>query len=583
MIGPFSYSLSIWPPLILTIAMAGLCLYGWRHRRLPGGFVFTLQMLFISLWSLGVTLEMAAVEISDKIFWSKFQFFWLGPAAIASLFFILEYAGLDRFLKPRFIIPVLLFVLLGSFLIITDGLHHWVWQDFWLENGRVVALRGIGYWTLISVGYLLTFLTIPIIIWLFIRSPRLRWPLGLVLCGHLAVRIGLLIDAAEVHPLTLGDLSTQMMGFNAAMYAIALFVFGMLDPIPVARKTVIEQMREGMLVLDQNGVIIDLNAAAAGILNLPVEQACGREASRLLPGFEATCLPPEAEGSIQSEVSLGKGGQIHYYRLDLSSLRDRRDQVIGSLVLLHDVTQEKRSQAHIMENQRVLAVLGERERLARELHDQLAQELSFINLEAQAASALIEAGETTQAVATASRLAEIARQTQIDVRELISFLINPKYTTEGFLAVLRQTVTGFSQRSGIQVDLQTPEQYQQAQINPAIEVQLLRITQEALTNIRKHSCAQHTKVSLANGGGQVKLTIEDDGIGIRPEELSGDGRGYGLQIMRERAAEVGGKLEISTALGKGTCISVCVPAGSQSVSEPADPGPELYPVQPIQN
>jgi signal transduction histidine kinase len=580
MIGPFTYSLSIWPPLILAIAMAGLSLYGWRRRRLRGAFAFTLQMAFISLWSFGVTLELATVEMSDKVFWFKFAFFWLGPAAIASLVFILEYAGLDRFLKPRFLIPMVLFILLASAVILTDSYRHLVWQDFFLENGRVVALRGMGYWLLISIGYLLTSLTIPILIWLFIRSPRLRWPLGLVLCGHLAVRLGLLLDVAEVRALTLGDLSTQMMGFNAAMYAIALFVFGMLDPIPVARKTVIEQMQEGMLVLDTNGVIVDLNAAARRILDCPAEHVRGQDASRLLPGFEVTLHQPEVEGTTQREISLGKGERKNYYRLDISSLKDRRDQVIGSLVLLHDVTLEKRSQAQIVEHQRVLAALGEREHLARELHDQLAQELSYINLQAQTISALMDAGETTQAVATASHLAEIARQTQIDVRELISFLINPKYSTEGFLAALRQTVAGFSQRSGIQVDLQTPFRIEPAEVDPSVEVQLLRITQEALTNIRKHSCAEQVRVCLAYEGARIELSIEDDGIGIRPEALSGDGRGYGLQIMRERAEEVGGNLEISTAAGKGTRISVRMPVGSRPVSEAADPVPELQPEQP---
>jgi signal transduction histidine kinase len=166
------------------------------------------------------------------------------------------------------------------------------------------------------------------------------------------------------------------------------------------------------------------------------------------------------------------------------------------------------------------------------------------------------------------------------VRELISFLINPKYSTEGFLAALRQTVAGFSQRSGIQVDLQTPFRIEPAEVDPSVEVQLLRITQEALTNIRKHSCAEQVRVCLAYEGARIELSIEDDGVGIRPEALSGDGRGYGLQIMRERAEEVGGNLEISTAAGKGTRISVRMPVGSRPVSEAADPVPELQPEQP---
>jgi two-component system nitrate/nitrite sensor histidine kinase NarX len=124
---------------------------------------------------------------------------------------------------------------------------------------------------------------------------------------------------------------------------------------------------------------------------------------------------------------------------------------------------------------------------------------------------------------------------------------------------LRWLVDEFQSKSGIQVELILADGQPATALAPTVEVQLLRIIQEALTNIRKHARAQHVRVSLQSGPASVEVTIEDDGVGFEPDVPAGDGRTFGLRIMRERGKEIGGVLEVSSAPGRGTYIRVQAP------------------------
>jgi PAS domain S-box-containing protein len=349
------------------------------------------------------------------------------------------------------------------------------------------------------------------------------------------------------------------------MYAVALFRFHIFDPIPAARETVIEQIREGMLVLDIQQKIVDLNPAAEKILGMPAARIRGHAAGEVLPASLLESAQLDSQGTAQAEICLGNGRGARDYTLQLSPLKDWHGSTIGLLMLLHDVTEQNRAQAQLMEQQRVVATLEEGERLARELHDQLAQEISFINLQAQAACALLDSGQDTQAKAAILRLAEIARLTQTDMRELISFLINPATLKGGFLETLRWTTDGFCHRSGIQVELQVPDSFHRVPLSSTAEVQLLRIIQEALTNIRKHANAGHVLVSLAVDLGQIELAIEDDGVGFDPDKLAGNDGNFGLGIMADRAEEIGAAFQVVSQPGSGARVTVSVPVDHQAL------------------
>lgn len=206
-----------------------------------------------------------------------------------------------------------------------------------------------------------------------------------------------------------------------------------------------------------------------------------------------------------------------------------------------------------------LAVTEERERIAREMHDSLAQVLGYVNTKAQAAQALVLKGDTEQAADQIGQLAEAARAAYADVRESILGLRTSLSGQRGFLAALTDYLDHWQEQSGIAVELVAPAGHQLG-LTPNAEVQLLRIVQEALTNVRKHAGAKQATIRLEVAGDRLVVAIEDDGAGFPAETPPRPGGPrFGLTTMRERAEAIGGTFTIESTAGQGTRVTVRVP------------------------
>lgn len=209
-----------------------------------------------------------------------------------------------------------------------------------------------------------------------------------------------------------------------------------------------------------------------------------------------------------------------------------------------------------------LAVTEERERIAREMHDSLAQVLGYVNTKAQATEALLGSGQTERAMAQLGQLSAASRAAYADVREGILGLRASLGESRGFLPTLRDYLTQWQEQSGVVAVLLTepPEDFA-PRLSPNAEVQLLRIIQEALANVRKHASASRAVVRLVMEQGELVASVEDDGAGFDPEDL---GRAmlprFGLATMRERAEAIGGTLTITSRLGAGTIVAARIPA-----------------------
>lgn len=328
----------------------------------------------------------AAIDVSTKIFWIKFQALWHLPAGTAITCFLLEYTWPGRWLNPRNValisVPSLLILLAVS----TDDLHHLFWRGFRFD-GAVVPLPGPANWATVGAVYALGLANFIVLGLLFARSPQHRWPVAIIAAGQIGARVLYSIEAANlVRSIVPLDMITLVSLF--VVYAVALFGFAMFNPLPLARHAVMAQMRDGVLVLDPEGQVASLNAAAQEILGVPAKRALGRPARDLLPSSASLLadLPGGQPG--QAEVSLESNRKVRRYLLEPSAPTDWRGVVIGHLLLLHGVTQERRAQEKALQQQWVEATLQERELLAQELHDGLAQSLGFLNLQAQAAQAI---------------------------------------------------------------------------------------------------------------------------------------------------------------------------------------------------
>jgi nitrate/nitrite-specific signal transduction histidine kinase len=214
---------------------------------------------------------------------------------------------------------------------------------------------------------------------------------------------------------------------------------------------------------------------------------------------------------------------------------------------------------------RDLAITEERERIAREMHDSLAQVLGYVMTKAQAVQELLKRDQTDKASAQVAQLNDAARGAYADVREGILALRTSVGSERGLLEALQEFLERWKEQSGVHAELHVcPEGERLESLSPVAELQLLRIVQEALANVRKHAQATHAEVRITAEPHAIETVIADDGRGFDPESPSRDGAElmprFGLATMRERAESVSGTLRIESAPGGGTRVVVRLPA-----------------------
>jgi len=207
---------------------------------------------------------------------------------------------------------------------------------------------------------------------------------------------------------------------------------------------------------------------------------------------------------------------------------------------------------------KMLATVEERELVAQELHDSLAQDLAILRLklaEAEKDCFLARAASMKDAITEAKKIGDL---TYKNVRQAILGLHPLDSKTLGFVPTLAQYLKKFSELSKIPVDLDidSPETIR---VSPERETQLIRIIHEALTNIFKHAHATRGAVKFERDGDFVRMAIEDNGTGLTPDEGAGTGLRFGLQSMRKRAEGIGGRFSIESIIGKGTKVIVQLP------------------------
>ena len=579
----FQYIPYIWLLLASAVIMGSLGIYAVSRRAVPGALIFALLMLLATVWALANGLEMAATDLRTKLFWANVQYLGYALSPVLWLVLTLQRTNRESWLTRRNVVLLLIVPLMVLVLVWTDDIHGLVRRDVQLNGAGpfpvIVKTNGPVFWVNVGYGYALLGVTI------FILIRTVRRASSLYRRQALSVLFSLLLPLTSSALYNFGlsvvprhDISPAVFSLSGAVMALGLFRYRLLDVMPVARATVIENMTDGVIVIDAGDRIVDLNPSAEEILGRSASSLTGRPAQEALqdwPDVRQLCEePPPTE----REAVLQIGDSRRLYHLRVSSLTNQRDRNVGRLIVLRDITETRQAQTQVMEQQRALAAVEERERLGRELHDSLGQVLGYVRMQVQAVRELYDQGRVEKADAVLSRLARVARDAHADAREFILGAKPGRSPDEwDFFAALEQYLRRFSANYELTATLSLPEHLPEQPLAPAVEVQLLRIIQEALTNVRKHAGADSAEVLFTFSDTTVQVIVADEGRGFNPGHLhspESSERGtrneghFGIGIMQERAEKMGGSLEIRSAPSQGTKVIVRAPMSGK------DRGPE---------
>jgi len=253
-----------------------------------------------------------------------------------------------------------------------------------------------------------------------------------------------------------------------------------------------------------------------------------------------------AGGNLDHPIQVGRGDEIGALARSFETMR---------LQLRRSLEENERLQERVLS----VTVLEERERIAREMHDSVGQVLGYVNTKAQAVQALLETGQLAAAQRQLGELEQAARDVYADLREaILSLRTTP--SPGGLVPALQEYVRRFAELSGVQAELIADAGAAATSMNPTAELHLLRIIGEALTNVRKHAAARHAWVRLAAHDGVLVATVTDDGIGFDPTRAGPGGwKGFGLEMMRERAEAIGAAFAVRSRGGAGTEVAIRLP------------------------
>ncbi|MBN1889525.1 MAG: PAS domain-containing protein [Thermoflexales bacterium] len=332
--------------LIGIVVAGGLSIYAWRHRSATGGTAFAGLMLLGAIWLLAIGLMVLAPTPSSALVWYKASFFSVSAMPVLLLAFVLQYSDRGRWLTP---------VRLGLLSIVPSITQVAVWTNRIMQDVTIAPEGGLmviqawfpGTWFFVHTAYSYGLILLAVI-WL-LREAISKFPLyrSQAVAIFIGASLLLIVNAAYTLKLLPAKYSVTPFGFilMGVFLSWAIFQYKLFDLAPVARSVVIESMSDGMIVLDAQDRIVDLNPAAQAILDAPVTQAVGQPVASLLRSgcdlAERYRDVPEA----QAELSLHRRGRPYYYELRISPLVDQSGRLTGRLIILRDVTQRVQAES----------------------------------------------------------------------------------------------------------------------------------------------------------------------------------------------------------------------------------------------
>jgi PAS domain S-box-containing protein len=602
-------------PLLVAAAIAlALAVYAGRRRGIPGVVAFALLMLAVAEYALANALELLGVDLPSKLLAADLAYIGLVAIPPCWLIFALQYTGRERRLTRPALALLALFSLLTLALVWTNDAHGLMRGAARLElsgpYSRLAVEHGPWWWVQAGVFYLMLLIGTALLVreMLLARSIERR-QLIVLLPAVLAPWAANIAYLMRLEPLPELDLTPFAFVLTGLGFAWMMFRWRMLDRflglIPVARAAIVERMPDPVLVLDARGRIVDLNPAAGRLIGRPESAIVGRPASEVFDHWPAL-LTDAGTGERHADLILGEGPSRRDYDLIGAPLRHWHGGLAGALIVCRDITERKRA----------AAVLGEalaRERAARDearaavsVRDEflavaaheLRTPLTVLKGYAQLLRRQLQepALDRERLAAMADQLTrqlarfEALNDDLLDVAQLRAGRLDLRLEPTDLAELARHAIARFEhvpeRRPGHTLTLAAPE----AVAGVVDPDRLDRALTNIISNALKYSPGGgEVCVRVGRRDGVAEVIVSDQGIGMAPEEQARlfqpfaraesvrdriGGVGLGLYITGQIVERHGGCLEVRSAPGQGTSVTVRLPLAGPpaSLSGPARTG-----------
>lgn len=600
--------------VLLSLGMVAIAIsgYAWKRRVTPGALPLSLLAFAMFVWLVSYAMELSSQTLPVALGWVRLEFAGIVTAPVAWLWFAAEYTGSWVWLNRRRVWLLGIVPLTTMAVILTNEVHRQFWQSVVLiTDGPFTVFNstfGVWFWVHTAYSYLCLLFGTYFIVDFIRRTPGLfRGQIGAMLVTVAAPWIGNVIYLSGLSPW--GKLDLTPFVFTVSLTAIAWSVFGfrILEVRPIARDMVLQSMGDGVIAVDEQGRIIEVNRAAQLVIGLPASQIIGRHAREVLVQWTDILDRYRDVTEIAEEIEVEVNATRRWFDVRISPIYDARRVYRGRLFVWRDVTEERlireelrRNNERLLEAQRALteardaAEAGSRAKsvflahMSHEIRTPLTAIIGYCQL--------LEAGVERQSLAQTRKDIEAIHLAAGHLLDLVSNVLEMArietgrtdlhYVAFDVADVVRDvtmTVQPLLRRNRNRLQVEGVEEAGEMSGDPTKVRQILL---NLVSNAAKFTTDGDVVVRVTHIGNRsesrIQFQVSDTGPGIAPDQImqlfkpfaiaeqnvgrEQRGAGLGLVISQHYCKLMGGELTIESVPGRGTMATFWLPVHASQVA-----------------
>ena len=365
---------------VLTTFLAASCLGGiiiglylYQYKETPGTKYLALMQFGTAAYALFYYLEYSSPDLSERLFWSKLSYIGIILTPVFFYLFSLRFVNRKKPVSLKIKLPVYSISALLFTFVLTNNYHHLHWESAYIDqtNNTTIYHYGPVFWIIFISIYIILMLAIANIMKLIRQvSGQMYAPGWLLLLGSIFPITGNILYVFKINPVPGFDWTPVCFLFSGAMLSYINIRFNAFDLIPMARKTIVDIMEDGVLITDQQNRIADINKSMLRLVRKKKKELIGKELTSLFP--ERKSLLEEithTQKTMQMEISSNLNPGDYYLEIRVSPLWDKNGFFSGRIFVFSDITHRKKVEANIIQsNKNLKKEIREKEKLINDLN-----------------------------------------------------------------------------------------------------------------------------------------------------------------------------------------------------------------------
>jgi PAS domain S-box-containing protein len=598
--------------IISSLIALGIALFALRRRYAVGAHPLIVLAIAIVIWAAGYAMELSQSDPAAMIGWARIEYLGIVLVPVAWFWYALQYTGHDRHMRPRQLAYLLVIPLLTTLVIWTNEAHGLFWSRIRfsaLDTATILTPAfGTWFWIHTTYSYILVLSGAAMLVRLALRThPLYRRQATVLVFGAMTPLIGnmgFLLFASQDRTF---DITPMLFVISLLVVTWGLTREQLLETPPVARDLVIDQMRDGVVVINEQELVVDINPAARDLLNRPVQAVIGRHLTELLPQLQPLLAGHRGQVDVQSETELSVNGRQRCFDVRLVPLAGWNQQDRGWLLLLRDITAQRAADRRLrLQNAELLRAKEAAEaanrakstfvaNISHELRTPLTSIIGYSQL-MRLQIAMKDYGTILGEIDTVEKASQHLLEMINKLLDLAKIeagrteLSIEQFAIPALLDEVVMMVRPLTDERQNTLRIDSPPDLGEARTDRGkLRQVLINLLGNAAKFTENGSITLRAAYSDNTDSSQLEIQVIDTGIGIPAEALptlfteftqvhsNGQpksrygGTGLGLAICKRYAGILGGSIGVESTYGQGSQFTVRIPLHPAQVSEPAAP------------